>query len=88
MLKLKKKVNFYKSLFSKENYGGQEVLADLANKCRIYKPLYSEHGGIDPNMLTFREGQRSVFLYIKSRLDIDDEQLEEMIKNGTRNLEQ
>lgn len=75
-----KKVKNYKDFF----YGderGKFVLDDLAKLCRYSRPLY-DVGNFDKDKMLFREGQRSVFLYIKNMLDMTDEQLEQYLQGG------
>lgn len=79
---LSSKIKAYKDLFSVDGFNAAStVLADLAKFCRYNRPLYDNKGGLDPYNLAFREGQRSVFLYIMSRTNVSEEEMRKVIEN-------
>lgn len=57
----------YRTIF--ENEDGDHVLDDLESRFHIHMPTFDSHTNTE--QLAFREGQRSVVLYIKGML-IDD----------------
>jgi|TARA_Y100000296_G_scaffold84301_1_gene117249 hypothetical protein len=52
----------YQILFNSKE--GQEVMADLENRCAFHVSTFSK----DANEMAFLEGQRAVLLFIKSML--------------------
>lgn len=77
---LYKKAKKYQEFFSGDERG-KFVLSDLSRLCRYNRPLY-DAGGLDKDKMLFREGQRSVFLYIKNQLNMTEEQMEKYLKGG------
>ncbi len=64
----------YKEVFT--SVQGQRILEDLGVRFCEHSSTFS----VDPNETAYREGQRTVVLFIKSMLR-DQKQLEEMAQN-------
>ena len=71
---LQKKHSVYKDFFDTVN--GQEVLKDLDGKYYSEKSTVNTTNIIDPYVLAFREGQRTVLLYIKNMAN--DKQIKQL----------
>jgi hypothetical protein len=67
-------IELYKEVFTSAQ--GEQVLEDLGLRFCEHSSTFSP----DPNETAYREGQRTVVLFIKSMLR-DRKQLEEMIAN-------
>jgi hypothetical protein len=60
----------YKEAFG--TAGGKRVLNDLKLKCQnLYRSSREVNPGLDPNLMMYQEGQRSVMLYIFKTLNAD-----------------
>lgn len=59
----------YKETFSSDN--GKEVIKDLEEVCYVKRSTVSTTNVIDPYVLAFREGQRSIMLRIQNMMSED-----------------
>lgn len=72
LIELKKLKKKYQNVFGSDE--GKEVLADIASKCFMDKPVaFAPQGmGIDPLAMAFRDGKRFTVLEINTMLKRDD----------------
>lgn len=68
---MKDKLDLYKRVFGTED--GKQVLADMAKECGLLS-THVRKGNIDPNYITFKEGERNAVLRIITALEysVDD----------------
>jgi hypothetical protein len=70
-------IQLYKRVFGGED--GKAVLQDLEKRCFINHTTFNDNHG----QMSFNEGRRSIFVYIKNLLEKDLTQiLEDLTKNG------
>ena len=71
---LKERHVYYKDTFSTPC--GKKTLSDMEASCYTHRSTITDQSSVDPYLVAFREGQRSVVLKIKNYMD--DEQLKKM----------
>ncbi len=79
MQKIEELKKSYMATFNSES--GKKVLADLEKKCHTKNTTFAG----DANRMIFREGQRSIYLHIKSMMEMDIERLKEIVNQGGEN---
>ena len=74
-------IKSYKRLF--DTVDGQAVIRDLMKSCHVYTTTLDR----DPLQMAYNEGARSIILRILNTINIDPEQMKELMKLSTGQME-
>ena len=80
LLRQREMINIYKRIFRSED--GEKVLSDLMEMCGMQRSSFD----VDPQKMSFYEGQRSVVLRILKTINVTEKELDTWFKHRENDL--